>query len=230
MLIIRDLDVHYGSSHVVQGGNLEVGTNEVVALLGQNGAGKTSLVSAVTGFVEPSQGSVELEGQDITGRSAHIVARHGVALVPQGRRVFGSLTIEEHLLLPRSRTGPWTVERIYDLLPVLAERRTSRARELSGGQQQMLAIGRALVMNPTMLILDEPSEGLAPQIVEDVADLLVQLRSTDVAILLVEQAIDVALELADRVYVMGAGRIVFSGTRHEFETDTNLLQELLGAG
>ncbi len=227
VLEVRDLHAYYGESHVLQGVSLRVGEGEAVAVLGRNGAGKTTTVSAIVGFVRPRDGSVVVRGEDLTGRPPHLVARRGVALVPQGRRVFPDLTARENLTLA-ARDGRWTLGRVCELFPALRALLDRRGGALSGGEQQMVAIARALLRDPVLLALDEPSEGLAPRLVEQVGDVLTQLRGSGVAILLVEQNLALALRVAERVYVMNKGRIVFEGAPERLRAEPAVLHQYLG--
>ncbi|MEV0616539.1 ABC transporter ATP-binding protein [Nonomuraea sp. NPDC050404] len=228
VLTVRGLRAGYAGTTVLDGVDLSVPEGAVVALLGRNGAGKSTLVHAVMGLLKPYSGSVTIGGRDLAGAPAHTVARAGVAIVPQGRRVFAPLTVAETLRLAAGRGG--SVERMYELMPALAERRDHRGDELSGGEQQMLAIGRALVRAPRLLLLDEPSDGLAPAVVDQVAGLLEGLRGEGLAILLVEQDLHLAFRLADEVTVMRKGRIVHRGPTPEFRADRARAHALLGVG
>jgi len=228
-LAVRDLHAYYGESHVLQGVSLEVGPGESVALLGRNGAGKTTTINAIVGFVRPRGGSVRVGDRDITGKAPHQVAAAGVALVPQGRRVFADLTVRENLTIAaRSNGGGWDLGRVLELFPSLARRLTNRGDELSGGEQQMVAIGRALLRDPLLLLLDEPSEGLAPKLVNEVGDALVRLRDGRLSLLLVEQNLALATRVAQRVYVMNKGTIVFSGTTSELAAAGDVETRYLG--
>ncbi len=227
LLEVRDLHAYYGESHVLQGVSLRVGEGEAVAVLGRNGAGKTTTMNAIVGFLPPRAGHVVVRGEDLARKPAHVVARHGVALVPQGRRVFPDLTARENLLLA-AVPGPWTLERVCELFPPLRALLDRRGGALSGGEQQMVAIARALLRAPALLALDEPSEGLAPRLVEQVGDVLAQLRGAGVAILLVEQNLSLALRVAERVYVMNKGRIVFEGTPQRLRAEPAVLHQYLG--
>jgi branched-chain amino acid transport system ATP-binding protein len=212
-LAVRDLHAYYGESHVLQGVSLDVGESESVALLGRNGAGKTTTINAIVGFVRPRGGTVSVGGHDITAKAPHRVAAAGVALVPQGRRVFADLSVRENLTLTaQSNGGGWDLSRVLELFPSLERRLGNRGDELSGGEQQMVAIGRALLRDPVLLLLDEPSEGLAPKLVAEVGDALVRLRESGLSMLLVEQSLALATRVAQRVYVMNKGTIVFAGT------------------
>jgi branched-chain amino acid transport system ATP-binding protein len=207
-----------------------VAEGRAVALLGRNGVGKSTFLAAVMGLLRPSAGSVRLEGRELAGRPANVVARAGVALVPQGRRVFADLTVDQNLQVAAGRraAGPWTPERVHQVLPQLAERRRHRADQLSGGEQQMLAIARALLLNPRLLLLDEPSEGLAPAVVARVGELLAGLRDQGMAVLLVEQDLRAAFTVADEVAVMRKGEIVHRSPTPEFRRDPALAARLLG--
>jgi branched-chain amino acid transport system ATP-binding protein len=228
-LQVTGLHAYYGDSHVLQGVDLAVAAGEAVALLGRNGAGKTTTISAIVGFVRARQGRVSVAGRDVTGAPPHAIARAGVALVPQGRRVFADLTVRENLTLTARRgEGRWELGRVLDLFPALRSRLAHRGDELSGGEQQMVAIGRALMRDPRVLLLDEPSEGLAPKIRNEVRDVLLRLRESGLPLLLVEQDLALATAVAQRIYVMSKGRIVFSGTPAELAADPNVESRYLG--
>jgi branched-chain amino acid transport system ATP-binding protein len=227
LLEVADLHSYYGESHVLQGVSLRVGENEAVALLGRNGAGKTTTVATVAGLLRPRAGAVRVRGDDLAGRPAHVVARRGVALVPQGRRVFPDLTVRENLTLT-ARRGRWTLERVCEVFPTLGSLLARRGATLSGGEQQIVAIARALLRDPELLVLDEPSEGLAPRLVRQLGDVLVELRASGVAILLVEQNLALAVRVAERVYVMNKGRIVFEGSAASLRGDPTVLHQYLG--
>ena len=212
-LDVQDLHAYYGESHVLQGVSLSVSEGECVAILGRNGVGKTTTLSALVGFIRPRRGSVRLRGVEVAGQAPYRIARAGASLVPQGRRVFGDLTVLENLTLTaRPTSGGWDIGRVLALFPSLDRRRGNFGDQLSGGEQQMLAIGRALMRNPDVLLLDEPSEGLAPKVVDEVGEALSGLRDGGLAILLVEQNLALATRVAQRVYVMNKGQIVFEGT------------------
>jgi branched-chain amino acid transport system ATP-binding protein len=231
LLSIGGLRAGYAGTTVLDGVDLSVPAGGVLALLGRNGAGKTTLVHTVMGMLKPYAGSITVDGADLAGAPAHRIARHGVAIVPQGRRVFAPLTVEENLrIAARHRTGDWTVPRVYELMPRLAERRTNRGDQLSGGEQQMLAIGRALLGNPRLLLLDEPSDGLAPAVVEQVAGILTTLRGRGLATLLVEQNLHLAFRLADEVAVMRKGTIAHRSSTVNFRRDRQRAHALLGVG
>ncbi len=228
-LEVRGLHAYYGDSHVLQGVDLDVGESEAVALLGRNGAGKTTTIAALVGFVRPRAGRVLVFGTDLAGAPSHRLGRAGVGLVPQGRRVFTDLTVRENLTLTaRLVEGGWDEARVLELFPGLGPRMGNRGDELSGGEQQMLAIGRALMRNPRLLLLDEPSEGLAPRLVDEVGEALVRLRDTGLAILLVEQNLALAARVARRVYVMNKGIIVWTGATAELATATDVEARYLG--
>jgi branched-chain amino acid transport system ATP-binding protein len=232
LLAIEGLRAGYDTGDVVHGVDLELAQGEVVALLGRNGVGKTTLLHAAVGFLRPRAGSVRLDGRELAGRRPHEIARAGVAIVPQGRRIFARLTVEENLKLARravaGRPVEWTLERVYELLPRLRERRRHRGDELSGGEQQMVAIGRALLANPRVLLFDEPSEGLAPLIVDRVTDTIAGLRAEGLSAIVVEQNLHVALALADRVAIMTKGEIVYRATTADFRRDPATARAQLG--
>jgi branched-chain amino acid transport system ATP-binding protein len=230
ILEVSDLHTYYGESHVLQGVSLRVNPGEVVALLGRNGAGKTTTVRSIIGFTPARRGTVRFDGMRIDGLPAHRVARSGIGLVPQGRRVFPTLTVRENLLLAArgARPGGWTLERAYAEFPRLAERERQVAATLSGGEQQMLAIGRALLTNARLLLMDEPSEGLAPMIVREVGRIVEGLRRAAMSILLVEQNLGLALRLADRLYVLSKGRVVYEGTPAALRADEGVKRAYLG--
>ncbi len=228
-LEVRDLHVYYGESHVLQGVDIEVAAGESVGMLGRNGAGKTTAINAIVGFLTPRRGSVRIAGRDLTAAKAHRVARAGVALVPQGRRIFGDLSVREHLsLTARAVPGGWDERRVLELFPALAHRLSSFGEQLSGGEQQMLAIARALMRNPALLLLDEPSEGLAPKLLREVGEALAHLRETGLSLLLVEQNLALATHVAQRVYVMNKGTIVFSGTPADLGAQREVESRFLG--
>jgi branched-chain amino acid transport system ATP-binding protein len=229
MLAVRDLHAYYGESHVLQGVSLDVGEGESVALLGRNGAGKTTTINTIVGFVRARGGTVRVGDRDVTGKPPHRVAAAGVALVPQGRRVFADLTVRENLTIAaRPSGGAWDLPRVLELFPSLEPRLANRGDELSGGEQQMVAIGRALLRDPVVLLLDEPSEGLAPKLVTEVGDALIRLRESGLSLLLVEQNLALATRVAQRVYVMNKGTIVFSGTTAELAAAGDVEARYLG--
>ena len=226
-LEVEGIHTFYGDSHVLHGVSLRVERGEAVALLGRNGAGKTTLIRSIMGFTPPREGRILLEGEPIHRWPAHRIARRGLALVPQGRRIFAPLSVRENLLLG-ARPDGWTIERVLELFPRLRERATQEGGTLSGGEQQMLAIGRALLTNGRMLLLDEPSEGLAPLIVREIGRILARLRDERLSILLVEQNYHLALRIADRVYVMNKGQIVYEGTPAALEANEEVKRRYLG--
>lgn len=230
-LRIQGVESGYGGSTVLTGVDLHVAAGETVALLGRNGVGKTTLMSTVMGFIKTLEGSVHVGDEDVTTLPTHARARAGVAIVPQGRRVFAPLTVHNNLRIAEGKhSGDWTLERVYELMPRLRERRGNRGDQLSGGEQQMLAIGRALLLGPRVLLLDEPSDGLAPAIVAQVMGIVRELAGEGITVLVVEQDLRAAFSVADRVAVMEKGRIVHSSTVHEFRGDAERARRLLGVG
>ena len=254
MLEIADLHTYYGESHVLQGVSLAVGPGEVVTILGRNGMGKTTLIRSIIGFTPPRRGTVRFKGADITRWPPFRTVERGMGLVPQGRRIFPSLTVRENLEVAR-RTAPragyppqpartwnrpptgepapapplqWTLERVYELFPRLSERARNRASKLSGGEQQMLAIGRALMTNPDLLLMDEPTEGLAPLLVREVGRAIGELKREGLSILLVEQNLPLALSVADRVHILSRGQIVHTCTPAELSVDDAIKSRYLG--
>lgn len=229
MLEVRDLHVAYGESHIVQGVSLTVRGGQVAVVLGRNGVGKTTLIRAVAGLTPSRGGRILLDGEDVTGAPAHAIARRGVGLVPQGRRLFPSLTVREHLAVgARPGGGGWTAARVLELFPRLQERLGHRGGKLSGGEQGMLAAGRALVGNPRVLLMDEPSEGLAPLLVRELGRIIVALKRDGAAILLVEQNLAFALRVADWVSLMSKGRIVHACSPDELRRDETTKARWLG--
>lgn len=221
MLEAQDLHVFYGSSHIVQGLGLRVEPGEIVALLGRNGAGKTTTMRSLVGLTPPRRGRVMIDGRDITGKPPHIASRLGIAYVPSGRRVFGTLTVSENLRLAAKgarRSRGWTVERVHDTFPKLADLASRKAGLLSGGEQQMLKLGRALLSNPQILLLDEPTEGLSPAIVTELGGWLEQLRAERFGVLLTEQNAMFALQHSDRGYIIEKGRSRAQGSAAELST------------
>jgi branched-chain amino acid transport system ATP-binding protein len=228
-LSVRDLVSGYDRSTVLSGVDLDLDAGATLALLGRNGAGKSTLVMTLAGLVPVTSGSITVDGVELAGRCADVIAKAGVALVPQGRRVWSTLTVGEHLsLASRSRKGTWTVDGILDLLPRLRERRKQLAGQLSGGEQQMLAVARALLTNPRLVLLDEPSDGLAPAIVEQIGGVITRMRAEGVAVLLVEQDLHLAFGVADEVAVMARGAIVHRVPTPDFRRDPDTAQRLLG--
>ncbi len=224
------LHTFYGKSHVLHGIGLRVEEAQIVALLGRNGAGKTTTLRSLMGLTAPRQGSVRILGQTTTRWPPYRVAALGVGYVPEGRRVFPNLTVHENLQVPLRRPGPWDLDRVYRHFPRLAERRSNRGNQLSGGEQEMLAIARALVLNPRLLLLDEPSQGLAPTIVQEVLRIIRGIRKEGTSVLLVEQNVRAAVGLADVAYVLDDGRVVHAGPAGERAGDSRRVRELAGAG
>jgi branched-chain amino acid transport system ATP-binding protein len=224
--------VLYGDSHVLHGVSFALRAGRVLALLGRNGAGKTTCMNAIVGFLSPRDGEIRLFGEPISRLSPEAISRKGVGLVPQGRRVFPSLTVRENLIVAarsrRQTAASWTLDRVFDLFPPLRERPQQHAGSLSGGEQQMLAIGRALMGNPRVLLMDEPSEGLAPRIVADVGRTIARLKHAGQSIVLVEQNLTLAFDLADDVVLLNTGRVAFTGTIDQFRDDPALITQHLG--
>ncbi|UXL40241.1 MULTISPECIES: ABC transporter ATP-binding protein [Pseudomonas] len=231
LLSISDLHVHYGKSHVLHGVDLSIGHNEVVSLLGRNGAGRSTTMKAVMGLVPPSAGSIQLGGRELTGLRPYRISRAGVGFVPEEREVFANLSVEENLRMGQQvatdGATAWTVEQMFDYFPRLRERRNTGAGNLSGGEQQMLTLCRSLLGCPKVLMIDEPTEGLAPKIVAVVAEAIRDIHRRGVSILLVEQKLTIALKVSSRVCVMGHGRIVFEGTPQALTDDPSLMKEWL---
>jgi branched-chain amino acid transport system ATP-binding protein len=228
-LEIQDLETYYGKSHILHGVTLQVGAGRIAALLGRNGAGKTTTLRSVMGLTPARSGCVRVLGQVCTDWAPYRIAALGVGYVPEGRRVFANLSVVENLMVPLQRPGPWTVARVLELFPRLAERRGHKGRQLSGGEQQMLAIARALLINPALLILDEPSQGLAPRVVQELLQAIARLRDEGMSILLVEQNVRAAVQIADAAFVLDDGRLVFQGPAAELAADEERLRELAGA-
>ena len=229
LLAVEDIHTAYGLSQVLFGLTLHVDRGECVCLLGRNGVGKTTTMRSIMGLTPPSRGHVRWKGADVRGRAPHEIAKLGIGFVPEDRRIFAELTVWENLDVARHARGgnDWTVERIYNLFPKLHELRDRQGGFLSGGEQQMLTIGRTLMGNPELLLLDEPSEGLAPLIVEHLRQQVARLKSEGLTILLAEQNVDFSLDLADRVYVLEKGEIKYSGTASEFRADDSIRHKYL---
>jgi branched-chain amino acid transport system ATP-binding protein len=232
MLEVRDLHCGYGEAHVIRGVSLDVGAGEIVAMLGRNGMGKTTLIRALMGLSPPDvrSGSITWRGESLIGLRPHDIAARRIAIVPQGRRLFPSLTVTEHLTMlksARARTG-WTMERVFGIFPRLAERRQHRGGQLSGGERGMLAIGRALMIDPQLILMDEPSEGLAPVMVQQLEQMVLNLKGEGLSILLVEQNLYSALDVADRVYILEAGEIVHHADAAVLAQQPDLLFQRLG--
>lgn len=229
MLHVNDIHTYYGDSHVLQGISLKMESGQVLGILGRNGMGKTTLIRSIIGFTPPRSGQVFFKERDITAWPSNRVIKLGLGLVPQGRRVFPSLSVLENLTVADKRNGgPWTVERVMELFPRLRERRENRAGKLSGGEQQMLAIARALMTNPELLLMDEPTEGLAPLLVREVGRVIENLKSEGLSILLVEQNLPLALHVADQVHVLSRGRIVHSCSPQALWTNEETKGRYLG--
>lgn len=232
MLEVRDLQSFYGSAHVIQGASLVVNEREAVALLGRNGMGKTTLIRSIMGLTPPDVrgGSVRWKGEEILGLPPHQIAQRKIAIVPQGRRLFQSLTVTEHLTMLKSasETSGWTVAKAFELFPRLGERRQHRGNQLSGGERQMLAVARALMIDPELILMDEPSEGLAPVMVQHLEEIILELKRSGLGILLVEQNLYSALAVADRVYVLETGRVVYDAPAAEVEAQPERLTKFLG--
>jgi branched-chain amino acid transport system ATP-binding protein len=231
-VVLRSNEIHsfYGKSHILHGVSLEVNEGEIVAVLGRNGAGKTTTVRSVVGLTPPRQGTVEIFGKDTTRWPAHRIAGLGVGYVPEGRKIFGQLTVLENLKVPQARPGPWNIDRIWKLFPRLAERKSQLGRQLSGGEQEMLSIARPLLLNPRLMLLDEPSQGLAPLIVREVMQVVRRMREEGLSVLLIEQNAPLSLSIADRAYILDDGKVVYSGQAAELAKDTELVNKLAGAG
>jgi branched-chain amino acid transport system ATP-binding protein len=227
-LEVEGVHTYYGESHVLQGISLRVDRGEVLAILGRNGMGKTTLIRTIVGFTPPRAGRVLYEGTEITRLPPFRMVALGMALVPQGRRVFPSLSVRENLDVARRGEGRWTLEQVYALFPRLGERAGNRANKLSGGEQQMLAIGRALMSNPDLLLMDEPTEGLAPLLVREVGRVIGELKRSGLSILLVEQNLPMATAVADRVHVLTRGEIVYSGRPAELMANEDVKSRFLG--
>ena len=227
MLRVNNIHTYYGLSHILFDVSLNVSKGEVVGLLGRNGAGKSTTMRSIMGLTPPKQGTITFKDRDITGKKSFLLVREGIAYVPGDRRVFADLTVDDNLEIPFSRSNEWNIERVYDLFPPLAEIRSRQAGHLSGGEQQMLAIGRALMNSPELLLLDEPTEGLAPLIVRNLEEQILKLKEIGISILLAEQNVRSALKLSNRVYVIDNGRIRFEGTVEEFEANEEVKKRYL---
>ena len=223
------LHTFYGKSHILQGVSLEVAAGGITALLGRNGAGKTTTLRSLMGLTPARDGRITIFGRETTRWPSYRIAGLGVGYVPEGRRIFPNLSVEENLKVPIERRGPWSIARVFELFPRLAERRQNRGRQLSGGEQEMLAIARALLLNPRLLMLDEPSQGLAPLVVREVFRVVEQMREEGISVLLVEQNVRLSLAIADHAYVLVDGAVVYSGPAKELAADDGRVQALAGA-
>ncbi|ELW9448732.1 ABC transporter ATP-binding protein [Burkholderia cenocepacia] len=230
MLDVKEMHACYGKSHVLQGISLNVNEGETVTLLGRNGAGKSTTLKTIAGVVAPTGGTVTFAGRPVAGQPAHRIAAGGLCFVPEHRGIFRLLSVEENLRLGARRDSPWQLDDIYRIFPRLKERRRNGGAQLSGGEQQMLAIGRALMNHPRLLMLDEPVEGLAPVIVEEIVEQLKRIKAAGVAILLVEQNLEVCTQLADRHFVIEQGVIVYEGSNAAFAADHDVKDRYLGVG
>ena len=230
MLLVDDIHTYYGESYILQGLSLKVDVASVVALVGRNGMGKTTTMRSINGFTPPRQGKIYFRGEDITSLPAYQICRKGLSLVPQGRRIFPSLTVRENLVLAARHTKreqAWDLERVVSFFPRLKERINNRGNQLSGGEQQMLSIGRALISNPDFMLMDEPSEGLAPLVIRDIGRIIQQLKEAGFSILLAEQNLPLVLSVADHIYVVNKGIVVFEGTAEELQKNEEVKREYL---
>jgi branched-chain amino acid transport system ATP-binding protein len=230
MIELTKINTYYGLGHILHDLSLSVGESEVVALLGRNGAGKTTTMRSIAGLTPPRSGAIRYKGRDIAGLEAHRVSRLGIALVPETRDIFSFLSAKENLSIAQRKTSRWQIDNVLERFPRLKERLNNKGRELSGGEQQMLAIARALLTGPDLLLLDEPSQGLAPMVVNAVMDTIRDLKKERVSMLLVEQNAEMALQLADRVYVIDHGTVVFEGTPAALRADRQVTTTYLGVG
>ncbi len=231
MLKLVDIHTYYGESYVLQGVSLEVKEGSVVGLLGRNGMGKTTTIRSIMSFTPPRRGAIYFKGENIAGMQPHRIAQMGIGLIPQGRRIFPSLSVEENLIMAArggDKIGAWTLDRMYSLFPILKERARYKGNLLSGGEQQMLTIGRALMTNPELLLMDEPSEGLAPIIVQQVGRIISQLKESGLSILLVEQNLPMVVGLADYVYIISKGALVYQSTVEELRDNEEVKAKYLG--
>jgi branched-chain amino acid transport system ATP-binding protein len=230
VLRARDIHTYYGKSHILHGVSLEVREGEIVTVLGRNGAGKTTAVRSLIGLTPPRSGAIEIFGRDTTRWPAHRIARLGVGYVPEGRKIFGSLTVTENLKVPEVSPGPWDLPSVFRLFPRLQQRKSLLGRQLSGGEQEMLAIARPLLLNPRLMLLDEPSQGLAPLIVREVIEMVRHMREQGLSVLLIEQNAPLSLAISDRAYVLDNGKIVYGGDAAALLKDRELVNKLAGAG
>ena len=229
MLTVKDLHAYYGKSHILQGVDLHVDEGEIVSLLGRNGVGRSTTIKAIIGDVPP-QGSIMFKGEEIAGLKAHEIAHRGIGYVPENRDIFPGLTVRQNLLLGMKTTrqqGRWSMDNMFEMFPLLAERADTSGAVISGGEQQMLTICRTLMGDPDLIMIDEPTEGLAPMLVKQIAEMLPEIAKRGVSVLLVEQKLTIAMEISRRVYVMGHGRIVFEGTPEELRRNDRIRKEWL---
>jgi branched-chain amino acid transport system ATP-binding protein len=227
MLQVEDIHTYYGDSHILQGVSLNVNSGELVCLVGRNGAGKTTTIRSIIGFNKPRAGHIMFENKDVTGLPPYRIAGLGIGLVPQGRRIFPDLSVQENLLFAH-RKGPWNLNKVYQVFPRLKERQKNRGDQLSGGEQQMLAIARALLMNPALMLMDEPSEGLAPLIVREIGRIIKEVKAEGLSVLLVEQNLALGLSVADRCYVLNKGHIVYESSPDELRQNDQVKHQYLG--
>jgi branched-chain amino acid transport system ATP-binding protein len=231
LLSIDNLHAHYGKSHILHGVSFEVAPREVISLLGRNGSGRSTTMKAIMGLVPPTSGRIRLQGRELAGARPYAICRAGIAYVPEEREVFANLTVDENLRMGEQPAPPgahqWTIEHMFDYFPRLKERRNTKAGSMSGGEQQMLTMCRSLLGNPRVILIDEPTEGLAPKIVAQVADCIRDMHAKGVSVVLVEQKLAIALKVSSRVCVMGHGRIVYEGTPQELAANEQLLAEWL---
>jgi branched-chain amino acid transport system ATP-binding protein len=228
LLECRDIETAYGRSQVLFGVSLDVAASQVVSLLGRNGMGKTTTVKSIMGLCAPKAGSIQFDGKPVRGLPSYRIAQAGIGLVPEGRQVFPNLTVRENLVATAKRGGAWTLERVFGLFPQLRERQANYGNQLSGGEQQMLAIGRALMTNPRLLILDEATEGLAPLIRQEIYRSIAQLKAEGLSILVIDKDVNALTRVADRHYVLEKGRVVWNGSSAELAADRNLQHRYLG--
>jgi branched-chain amino acid transport system ATP-binding protein len=229
MLEVRDLHAYYGRSHILQGVNLTVGNGEIVSLLGRNGVGRSTVCKTIMGLVPP-QGSIIYQGEEIVGYKAHTIAQKGIGFVPEDRWIFPGLTVLQNLQLGlkgRNSRGRWTIEDVFEMFPKLGERSNVQGGLISGGEQQMLTICRTLMGDPNFIMIDEPTEGLAPKLVEQVGRLIEEIAQRGISVLLVEQKLHIALKISQRLYIMGHGQIVFEGSPDDLKDDESMRKEWL---
>lgn len=229
VLEAKGVEAFYGKSHILHGVSLTLAEREIVTVLGRNGAGKTTTMRALMGLTPARGGSVTMLGNDVTRWPAYRIARLGVGYVPEGRKIFGHLTVLENLMVSEARPGKWNLDRVFELFPRLGERKGQLGRQLSGGEQEMLAIARPLLLNPRIMLLDEPSQGLAPLIVQEVMQVVRTMRDEGLSVLLVEQNVPLSLGVADRAYILDDGKVVYSGTADELAANNELVERLAGA-